>query len=148
MDSFVKTVEEALEALKNAYCAQRQDVDIGHSFYYTNMRYMPRIVKVDGNERIEVITSIFAKKIASVLDALYVAKYQGVKNNKLWRDMYAVGNYNITFMSSTGAVICPVIEGVPCHNCGIIMPLQGGIHIDHYIPQSRINDKINNNNLR
>lgn len=77
-----------------------------------------------------------ARTIALKIDALAVGSdHLNVKNNTDWQRIYQRSARNYPVMDAHGNVGQQNIDTVPCHNCGIIVPVSMA-QIDHHMPQA------------
>jgi hypothetical protein len=81
-----------------------------------------------------------ALALAVAIDALAVgSNHLAVKQNVNWKRIYQVANRAVPFMDSDGKVDNAFVETVPCHNCGLIVPI-AGMQVDHVMPQAGLED--------
>jgi hypothetical protein len=65
------------------------------------------------------------------------ADHLNVKYDHLWLQAYQLANRGMDVMDTAGALVNPKpqMQTMPCHNCGIILPLDA-LQVDHYMPQA------------
>lgn len=82
------------------------------------------------------LTWIQATAFAKTIDQLNVgANHLLVKNNATWRQIYKLGTRNVAYMLANGTTTAKAESTMPCHNCGVILPLEF-LQIDHHMPQA------------
>jgi hypothetical protein len=76
-----------------------------------------------------------AKTFTDQIDKMYVgAQHTNVKQNKVWKALYQCDDRSVLFMDSGGAIVRKYVSTVPCHNCGVVLPVES-IEVDHQNPQ-------------
>jgi hypothetical protein len=61
--------------------------------------------------------------------------YTNVKNLSTWQHIYQVESRYITYMNPAGHLVPNFESSVPCHNCGVVLPMSF-VQVDHYMPQA------------
>lgn len=83
-----------------------------------------------------LLTWADATTYAQQIDALNVgADHLNVKLNADWCRMYQLGPRNVSYMAADGTVATAGENTMPCHNCGIVLPL-AFLQVDHLMPQA------------
>jgi hypothetical protein len=69
------------------------------------------------------------------IDKMYIgSEHTNVKQNKVWKKMYLCEDRMLSFMDSGGHPTRKLVTSMPCHNCGVLLPIQS-IEVDHQNPQ-------------
>lgn len=83
-----------------------------------------------------LLTWADATTYAQQIDALNVgADHLNVKLNVDWCRMYQLAPRNVSYMAANGTVAPNSESTLPCHNCGIVLPLPF-LQVDHMMPQA------------
>ncbi len=73
---------------------------------------------------------------AQRLDKLYVgSNHLDVKVDKQWQSFYKLQPRNVAYMNGAGAIVNKMRPTIPCHNCGVILPVEF-YQVDHHMPQA------------
>jgi hypothetical protein len=101
-------------------------------------------VLADGNGVVEVSVGGAVSSVLTESDALKVAKsidkhnngtnHLKIWSNKIWLSVYDYDNRQVSFIDKTGNSVTEPHPTIPCHNCGIVLPLNY-VQIDHHMPQ-------------
>lgn len=75
------------------------------------------------------------KELVGKIEILYCRNYRDIKTDNLWLDIYMRNWTDIAYINSNGGPDTQQESVIPCHNCGIRLPLDY-IQVDHYMPQS------------
>lgn len=77
-----------------------------------------------------------ACQLAERIDELNIgADHLRAKLDLTWLALYQHADRSIGFMDSAGTVAPRPVKTLPCHNCGIVIPVDC-IQVDHYMPQA------------
>lgn len=52
-----------------------------------------------------------------------------------WTSFYKQAPRDIPYMTSSGATTLKTVRTIPCHNCGVILPIEF-YQVDHHMPQA------------
>ena len=76
-----------------------------------------------------------AKSFTNQIDKMYIgSEHTNVKQNKVWKKMYLCEKRTLSFIDSLGHTIQKYVTSMPCHNCGVLLPIES-IEVDHQNPQ-------------
>lgn len=83
-----------------------------------------------------VLTMSDAKTIARDIDRLAIGSdHLDVKTNARWLAIYRKQARQVPFMNTAGNVVNKNLDTIPCHNCGMVLPLSA-VQVDHHMPQT------------
>lgn len=91
---------------------------------------------IQDERRTQILSYERAREFAKIIDGLYVgSKHADVKNSDLWRRMYLLERRPVKHCGSDGIVTDKNREEtMPCHICGIVLPVSL-VQVDHHMPQ-------------
>jgi len=74
--------------------------------------------------------------LAKEIDRMYVgADHRKVTTLPAWTSLYKQAPRNIPYMTSAGTMTSKTVPTIPCHNCGVILPIEF-YQVDHHMPQA------------
>ncbi|ARK08851.1 hypothetical protein A6C57_00200 [Fibrella sp. ES10-3-2-2] len=112
------------------------EVDIHGRFYPDFNKQLKLNAKGVYDNNIQVLSKADALHLAGWIDYFSFNKHAEVRKDDKWLSMYGYKpNTSVLFRDKLGNDNLKPIEGMACHNCGIVLPLKL-IEVDHHMPQS------------
>jgi hypothetical protein len=62
--------------------------------------------------------------VAEEIEASYLPDYGTVKQNRMWQVAYQLKTRCVTVVDGTTEGRSPPLQTMPCHECGIVLPVQ------------------------